>query len=221
VLQEKCIQRVGGRETISVDVRVIAATHRDLEAMMQARQFREDLFYRLSVVVIKLPPLRDRREDIPVLVRHFLGRFAAELEMAPPTITNDALDVLQTQPWPGNIRELENTTRRLLFACRGLAINGDLVQAALSAAPVTANLPGRSLAAMAADLLIEAKQGRIDDAHARLLGEAERELITQAIALADGNQAKASRWLGISRITLREKLRQFGLHPADAKEQGE
>lgn len=220
VLQEKCIQRVGGRETIQVDVRVIAATHRDLEAMMLAKQFREDLFYRLSVVVIKLPPLRERREDIPVLVKHFLARFAAELDVVQPAITPDAVDFLQMQPWPGNIRELENTTRRLLLASRGLAINSELARHAFAAAAAAINPQVRSLAQLASELLVEARQGKIEDAHARLLAEAEREIITQAIEQADGNQARAARWLGISRITLREKLRQFGLHPTDSREPG-
>jgi len=106
VLQERTIRRVGGREAISVDVRVIAATHRDPAAAMREKQFREDLFYRLSVACIRLPPLRDRVEDIPKMVRHFLGAQSAEMGIPAPPIQKEAMEFLQGQPWPGNVREL-------------------------------------------------------------------------------------------------------------------
>src|SRR5262249_19372526 len=125
VLQQQTFQRVGGTETISVDVRLLAASHRDLEAMIREGKFREDLFHRLNVVTIPLPPLRERREDVPLLVQHFLRKYAADFGAETPTIGADALAVLQAEPWPGNIRELENITRRLLLAARGLAISTD------------------------------------------------------------------------------------------------
>src|SRR5207244_9720266 len=102
VLQEKCIQRLGGKETIPVNVRVIAATHRDLEAAIKERLFREDLFYRLSVVIIAVPPLRQRPEDIPRLVKYFMQRYSSELDIPQSSIKADALGLLQSQPWPGN-----------------------------------------------------------------------------------------------------------------------
>jgi nitrogen regulation protein NR(I) len=214
VLQQQSFQRVGGTETISVDVRILAATHRDLEAMIRDGRFREDLFHRLNVVSIQLPPLRERPGDVPVLMRHFLRKYAADFGIPPPTITPEALALLEADPWPGNIRELENVTRRLLLDSRALAIAADVVRRALNARSTTAVPSGDSLAALAADLLARAQRGEIEDAHGRILADAEREIITQAILLTDGNQAKAARWLGISRLTLREKLTQLGLRPA-------
>jgi nitrogen regulation protein NR(I) len=219
VLQQQTFQRVGGTETISVDVRVIAATHRDLEGMVRDGRFREDLFHRLNVVTLRLPPLRERREDIPVLVQHFLTKYAPEFGGERPAITADALAVLQSEPWPGNIRELENVTRRLLVAARGLSIGVESVRQTLFVARSTgpASAPD-SLSALAAALLGRAQRGELHDAHAQILGVAEREVVTQAILLAQGNQAKAARWLGLSRFTLREKLKQMGLHPKTQEE---
>ncbi len=214
VLQERCLQRLGGKETIPVDVRVLAATNRDLESAIRHKQFREDLYYRLSVVVIHLPPLRQRKEDIPELVKYFLRKYAAELGVADPSIHSDAVSFLQAENWPGNVRELENVIRKVLLYAQGYTINMDHVRAALSrvALPVEATHP--SLREQADELLAGAQRGEVTDAHGRLLAAAEREIISRAIELAHGNQAKAARWLGISRLTLREKLHQFGLHPA-------
>jgi nitrogen regulation protein NR(I) len=211
VLQEQAFQRVGGTETIRVDVRILAATHRELETMIREGKFREDLWHRLNVVGIALPPLRERREDVPVLVQHFLKKYAAEFGVQPSAITPDALALLQADHWPGNIRELENVTRRLLLDARGLAINAEAVRRALGARSTEAQ--SGSLSALAAKLMARAQRGEIHDAHAQLLGEAEREILTQAILLAEGNQAKAARWLGLSRLTLREKLTALGLRP--------
>lgn len=213
VLQQQTFQRVGGSETIRVDVRVLAATHRDLEGMIREGQFREDLFHRLNVVTIQLPPLRERRDDIPLLVQHFLKRYAAEFGGEPPSITDGALALLQTDLWTGNIRELENVTRRLLLAARGLSIDAAAVRQILDARPSGATPPANSLPALAGAILSQAQRGEVQDAHAQVVAAAEREVITQAILLAHGNQAKAARWLGLSRFTLREKLKQFGLHP--------
>jgi nitrogen regulation protein NR(I) len=213
VLQQQSFQRVGGSETISVDVRIIAATHRDLEGAIRDGNFREDLFHRLNVVTIPLPPLRERREDVPLLVHHFLRKYAVDFGVEAPAITSDALAALHSETWPGNIRELENVTRRLLLDARGLAIQGETVCRVLAARRMdTAQFPS-SLSSLATALLSRAERGEIADAHGALLSEAEREIITQAILLAGGNQAKAARWLGLSRLTLREKLTQFGLRP--------
>ena len=212
VLQQQIFQRVGGSESISVDVRVIAATHRNLETMIREGKFREDLFHRLNVVSIQLPPLRERREDIPVLVQHFLRKYAGDFGVETPTISPDAVSMLEADSWPGNVRELENMTRRLLLAARGLSVNADAVRQALAARTAEPNPTNHSFNALAADLLASAQKGELQDAHARMLGEAEREILTQAITLSQGNQAKAARWLGLSRFTLREKLKQLGLH---------
>jgi len=213
ILQQQSFQRVGGSETISVDVRIIAATHHDLEAAIREGKFREDLFHRLNVVTILLPPLRGRREDIPPLVQHFLRKYAADFGVESPAITPEALAALQSETWPGNIRELENVTRRLLLDARGLAIQGETVRRVLAARPAAYAQSTDSLSALATALLSRAQRGEIGEAHRQLLAEAEREIITQAILRAEGNQAKAARWLGLSRLTLREKLTGLGLRP--------
>jgi len=213
VLQEKCLQRVGGKETIPVDVRVIAATHRDLESAIQQNQFREDLYYRLSVVVLHLPPLRERKEDIPDLLRFFVRKYAAEFAVENPAVHPDALEFLQAQPWPGNVRELENVSRKMLLLAQGYTISVGHVRTALARATLPAAAAGKTLQACADELLAAAQRGELADAYARLHETAERVLISRAIELAQGNQAKAARWLGIARLTLREKLIQFGLHP--------
>jgi DNA-binding NtrC family response regulator len=214
VLQEKTIQRLGGKETIWVDVRVIAATHRDLEAALKNRQFREDLYYRLNVVVINLPPLRERKEDIPELVRFFLRKYGAELGVESPAIHADAMEMLQSQNWPGNVRQLENFVRKVLLQAQGYTIGLDDVRAALKTAMIPPDAATLSLREYVDHLLAAAQQGDLGDAHDRLLKEAERQLFSRAIELAQGNQAKAARWVGVSRLTMREKLIQFGLHPA-------
>ena len=218
VLQEKCLERVGGKETIPVDVRVLAATHQDLETAIRQKQFREDLYYRLSVVVIQLPALRQRRDDIPELVRHFLKRHGPELGNASPSIHPEAMDFLQGHNWPGNVRELENVVRKAVLLAQSYTINLDHARTALNKTSELTYSPARSFGDYVDELLGAAQRGEIDDTYGRVLGSAERELFTRAIKLAQGNQAKAARWLGISRITMKAKLIQFGLHPTQEQE---
>jgi nitrogen regulation protein NR(I) len=213
VLQERCLQRLGGKETIPVDVRVIAATHRDLETALRHQQFREDLYYRLSVVVISLPPLRERKEDIPGLVRFFLSKYASELGVEKPSIQTEAVEFLTRQEWPGNVRELENVIRKVLLLAQGYTINVEHVQTALLRAAPPTDAAAQSLRQYVDSLLGAAQRDELNDAHTRLLQTCERELFSRAIELAQGNQAKAARWVGVSRLTMREKLIQFGLHP--------
>jgi nitrogen regulation protein NR(I) len=214
VLQEKCFQRLGGKETISVDVRVIAATHCELERAIQEKKFREDLFYRLTVVVITLPPLRERKEDIPELVKYFLQRYGSELGTGQPAIQPEAVQFLQAQYWPGNVRELENAVRKVMLLARGYTIGLEHVRSALGGATLMSRAADQSLRDYARELLASAQRGELGDAHAQILAAAENAVLSQAIELAQGNQAKAARWLGISRLTLREKLTHLGLHPS-------
>jgi transcriptional regulator with GAF, ATPase, and Fis domain len=218
VLQEKSIQRLGGRDSLRINVRVLAATHRDLEAAMREKQFREDLFFRLNVVVIEIPPLRRRPEDIPEIARYFLARYGAELGIKEPSIHPDALRFFQQQSWPGNVRELENAVRKALLMARGYPIGLDEASRACADSPTPWG-SGGSLADCVSELLGAAGRGEIENAHAALIEVAERELFTQAIQLAKGNQAKAARWLGISRLTMREKLHRLGLHPGRGEQQ--
>jgi nitrogen regulation protein NR(I) len=213
VLQERYIQRLGSETAIPVDVRVIAATHRDLELAMGEREFREDLYYRISVVTLKLPPLQERAEDIPDLVKHLLQRHGHELGIESPSIQPEAIAFLQTQPWPGNVRELENVLRQALLAARPLTISLEQVEQIMARArrPSTSFQQGQ--AHYISELLAAAQRGEIESAFARMLQDLEPELYSQAIQLAQGNQAKAARWLGVTRLKMREKLIQFGLHP--------
>lgn len=214
VLQEKCFQRVGGDELIPIDVRVLAATHRDLEIAIQEKEFREDLFYRLSVVTISLPPLNERAEDIPDLVRFFMQRHGRELDVENPSIQPDALTWLQSQPWPGNVRELENVVRRAMLLARPFAVSVTHVQQVLASAQKPVAISNQTHAAYISDLLARVQRGETEAAYAKMVLEMEQELFTQAIQLAQGNQAKAARWLGVTRLKMREKLIQLGLHAA-------
>jgi nitrogen regulation protein NR(I) len=218
VLQERSLQRVGGRETIPVDVRVICATHRDLETAMREKLFREDLFYRLNVVVISVPPLRQRREDIQDLMAYFLRKFGQELGTGDPSIHPDALEFLRGQPWPGNVRELENVARRALLVSQGYTINVDHVRMALDKGTGVPEPSRRVLGEFVEQMLAESRGQEEGDVYQRVIQAVERELFGRAIQHARGNQAKASRWLGVNRITMRAKLVQFGLHPK--QEQG-
>jgi DNA-binding NtrC family response regulator len=157
--------------------------------------------------------LRNRREDVPDLVRYFLGRHGPDLGNAGPSIHPEAVDFLQSQSWPGNVRELENVVRKALLAAQGYTINLDHVRSALSKTGGEVYSAMRPFGEYVDELLAAARRGEITDAHARVLETAERELFARAIQQAHGNQAKAARWLGISRITMKAKLVQFGLHP--------
>ena len=214
VLQERSLQRLGGKETIPVDVRVIAATHQDLEGAIKRNQFREDLYYRISVVVLNLPPLRERPEDIPDLARFFLNKYAGDFHAHQPSIHGEALCFLQAQSWPGNVRELENVIRKVLLQARGYTISAEHVRAALARPGPLPVMAEKSLHSFADELIAAAQRGEISDAYAQLHEASERILIGRAIEKAQGNQAQAARWLGISRLTLREKLIHFGLHPS-------
>jgi DNA-binding NtrC family response regulator len=217
VLQEKYIQRVGGNEKMSVDVRVLAATHRDLESAMKERQFREDLFYRLSGVTVTLPPLVQRTEDIPELVKYFMHRSGPELEIKSPSIQPEAIAFLQSQVWPGNVRELENVVRQSLLLARGYSISLDHAQQAYTRTRKPVAASDQTIAGYFTELLTHAQHGELAGVHARMIEEMERELYTRAIQLAEGNQAQAARWLGVTRTTMREKLIRFGLRPAGEK----
>lgn len=213
VLQEKTIQRVGGDEVLPVDVRVLAATHRDLEAAIREREFREDLYYRLSVVTIRLPSLSERAEDIPELVRFFIRRYAQELSVENPSIQPEATAWLQAQSWRGNVRELENVVRQALLLARPFAISLEHVQKVVDRSRHPSNGDGQTHAVYVTDLLARVQRGEEQNAYAKMIADMEPELFRQAIHLAQGNQAKAARWLGVTRLKMREKLTEFGLHP--------
>ncbi|QIF04579.1 sigma-54 dependent transcriptional regulator [Roseimicrobium sp. ORNL1] len=213
VLQEKRIQRVGGREDIPVDVRFIAATHRNLEDMINKGEFREDLYYRLNVATIQLPPLRERPEDLPLLVDYFLAKYAEDFGIEKASIAPEAVQCLQQQPWPGNVRQVQNILRKALLKRRSYTITEDDVRELIAeSALVRPRQEQNTLAEAAGQMLRRAMDGEIPGAYAEMQRLMERELIGAAMDLSEGNKAKAARWLGISRLTLREKLHQHGLN---------
>ena len=200
ILQEREFERVGGTETVKVDVRFIAATHRDLETMIRAGGFREDLFYRLNVLPIEVPALRARPGDITVLARHFASVAAQANGRAGCTLDAQASALLAAQPWPGNVRQLENFVERLIVLYDGPLVLRDHVEREL-AREAARERPAR---ASATDLRSRSPL----DAQRR---DAEREAVAEALAHANNNRSLAARILGISRRTLYNKLEELGL----------
>ncbi len=214
VLQEGEFSRAGGREILTANVRVIAATHQDLRALINEGKFREDLFYRLNVVPIRLPALRERIEDIADLTRHFL--LQAENEGLPSkVISKDAIEILKVQPWTGNVRELENLIRRLAVLCPDDTINAKIVSQEIAARPSSAVEPKRGGSESLSNS-IENHLKRYFDLHGdelppaglydRILKEVELPLIALSLAATRGNQLKTAELLGINRNTLRKKI---------------
>lgn len=216
VLQEGEYTTVGGRTPIKTDVRIIAATHRDLKQLVQQGLFREDLFYRLNVVPIRVPPLRERRDDIPDLVRHFLGMCADE-GLPQKTLTQAAIDRLKAARWSGNVRELENVVRRLAALYAQDQIDVDVIEAELSDQPIYGEQSSVNLEKESLSQSVERHLKRYFEAHrdnfpaagvySQVLKEFERPLITLCLELTDGNQVKAADILGLNRNTLRKKIR--------------
>ncbi|MEW6446860.1 MAG: sigma-54 dependent transcriptional regulator [Bacillota bacterium] len=195
VLQEKEFDRVGGTKTIKVNARIIAATNRDLAAMVCEGSFRADLFYRLNVVTIRVPPLRQRKDDIPLLADHFVKQAAARLKKPVQGISDEARELFEAYDWPGNVRELRNVCERAVVLTRGLFITPNDLPATLQPEFQTAELTER----LAGQTLHE------------ILGEVERNIILRALRKYDFNRTKTAEALGINRRTLYEKIKEYGL----------
>jgi len=212
LLQEKSIERLGGREPIPVDVRVIAATNRDLEAALEEGRFREDLYYRLKVVTFWLPPLRERTGDIPLLADYFLTRFAAEMELANPGITAPAKEMLNAFGWPGNVRELANTMQKALIFSRGCPIGPEDIAQATGAEGAGKN--GVDLGQHDAirqwvrGTLAAGSEGNVFDS---LMDQFARLLITEVLNHTGGNRTRAAKILGLSRPTLLARIEKYRL----------
>jgi nitrogen regulation protein NR(I) len=216
VLQSGTFERVGGNQPLKVNVRVIAATNKPLEQAVAARQFREDLFYRLNVVRIHIPPLRDRREDIPLLVNYFLKKIAKEQERQPKSIATAAVKALEKYHWPGNVRELENIIRRAHVIAKSEAIlPADLpveVTGQSTSSLVLPTTAGEGAASDAATLARQLFQIAKRDPKLKILPAVERELVIEALKDTANNQVHAAKLLGITRATLRKRIEKFGIH---------
>jgi two-component system nitrogen regulation response regulator GlnG len=215
-LQSGTFERVGGNQPIQVDVRVIAATNKPLEAAVAAKQFREDLFYRLNVVRIPIPPLRERPDDIPLLVNYFLEKNARELKRPPKSVAASVIKTLEKYHWPGNVRELENAIRRAHVMAKSDAIllsdlppeiSGKNSSAILPTAGVAGEAAATDAAALARQLFQWAKR----DPKLKVIPAVERELVIQALKETNDNQVHAAKLLGITRATLRKRIDKFGI----------
>jgi two-component system response regulator AtoC len=213
LLQDREIERLGGTKTLPVDVRVVAATHRDLETMVDRGQFRQDLFYRLNVVEVWLPPLRARREDIPSLARHFCETFAPESPNPGATLDDSALRALRAQRWPGNVRQLQNLVERLVVMSETRVIGEAAVRAELEKQVRFVTQPGGTSGTLTPCVAAESaipQESRVGPLQEELQA-AERAVIQRALRHAGDNRALAARLLGVSRSTLYLKLEEHGL----------
>jgi len=219
VLQEGEFTTVGGRQPIRANVRIVAATHRDLRQAIRAGQFREDLFYRLNVVPIRLPPLRERLEDIPVLARHFLEK-ARESGLPAKSLDQSAVERLRQHRWPGNVRELENLMRRLAALYAQETITDEVIGVELQETGVDLeqhNSAGPEPLALAVErhirqFLAASRDGMpMRDIYDQVIAEVERPLIQMTLSATRGNQIKAASMLGLNRNTLRKKIRDLDI----------
>jgi DNA-binding NtrC family response regulator len=212
LLQDQSFERVGGHETVRTDVRVIASTHRDLRARATEEKFRSDLYYRLGVFTIHLPPLRDRGDDLPMLVQHYVRRFSRELGRDVRETSPEALERLRAYSWPGNIRELQSVLKQSLLHASGTVLLPAFLPD-LSPSPGEALPPSRPPEKQDLDEFIRRRlTPEADDLYAETHRQVDRRLLQLALEFTQGNQRDAARVLGISRQTMRVKLRALGLH---------
>ena len=198
VIQEKEFMRLGSVETIRVDARIIAATNADLHRLMADLKFREDLYYRLNVITIQLPPLRRKREDIPLLVQHFLQKYSEENKRKVRDVTPDAMRILMDHAWPGNVRELENTIERAVVLCTGDRITPELLPDYLRY-PMRSDQPA---------MVVPAEGLSLKDA----VSAYERTMILQSLEIANGVQKRAAELLQVKPSTLNEMMKRLGIH---------
>jgi len=209
VLQNGEVTSVGGRDVIHVDVRIIAATHRDLDEEVKQGRFREDLLYRLRVVPIHMPPLRDRPEDIGLLARTFVSRYAGELSEGPTDLAEATVESLLAYPWPGNVRELENAIKRALVLHSGGVLAPDDFDFLTAGDGTGGAMSLTELVASEVDAVLD--EADPDDVHRRILERVERPLLETVLARTEGNQIRAAALLGINRNTLRKKISELDI----------
>ncbi|MBW2622680.1 MAG: sigma-54-dependent Fis family transcriptional regulator [Deltaproteobacteria bacterium] len=213
LLQEKNIERLGGRETVPVDVRIIAATNRDLEKGLSEGRFREDLYFRLKVVSIWLPPLRERIDDIPLLTTYFLNKHSTEIGIVNPGITEEGTAALTSHPWPGNVRELSNALQKTLIFNQGAPIRAEDISQAVSGKDI-----GRKLDSENGEQVMkhwirqELTEKTSKNIFETCMDRYARLLITEALNLTGGNRSQAAKLLGMSRPTLHSKIEKYHLN---------
>jgi two-component system nitrogen regulation response regulator GlnG len=219
LLQDQTFERLGGNETIRTDVRLIASTHRDLRVRAAEDKFRPDLYYRLGVFTIQLPPLRDRLEDLPILVQHYLRRFSAELGREVREIAPEAMARLRAYPWPGNIRELQSVLRQALLRASGTVLLPAFLPDLSGIPSVRPSAPAIVEPLFDLERFIRQRLAPLThDLSAETHREVDRLLMTLALEYTHGNHRDAAKLLGISRQTMRVKLRALGLHVAHSVE---
>jgi len=211
LLQEKSIERLGGREPIDVDVRIIAATNRNLETALEEGRFREDLYYRLNVVTFTMPPLRERLDDVPMLAEYFLKKFAQHMGVSNPGLTPEAKTMLSTFPWPGNVRELANTMEKCLIFCRGRPIGpDDVTEQVLGSKHRTGGTPN-GLDSILRNWARQALAGGGENLLGELTDHVTRLIVSEALIMTGGNRTRAAELLGLSRPTLLAKMDKLNL----------
>ncbi|MFA6224480.1 MAG: sigma-54 dependent transcriptional regulator [Desulfomonilaceae bacterium] len=211
LLQERSIERLGGRSPIPVDVRVIAATNRDLEAALADGRFREDLYYRLKVVTLSLPPLRERNGDISILAEYFLKRYSKEMAIDSPGLTREARLVMESYSWPGNVRELANTVQKALIFSRGAPISSDEISEAIRIETDGRETWDQShLDSMHEWIKRSLNSGR-ENVFVDMIDEFSRIVMTEALSITRGNRSQAAKLLGLSRPTLLAKIEKYGI----------
>lgn len=224
VLQDQRFQRIGGSEMIATDVRLIAATNRDLEQMMQAGQFRADLYYRLNVFTIRLPPLRERGDDLELLVEYLLRRYSREMGKHVDQIAPEAWELMRRYAWPGNVRELQSAVKQAIVRAIGPVLMPEFLPDAVRSADATAAAPppapGEPLAAELTRLIATRLQAGTTSLYNDVISTVERQLLLETLQHTGQNRSEAARLLGISRSTLRLKLAALGLG-ADPSSPGE
>lgn len=212
LLQEKSIERLGGRSPIPVDVRVLAATNRDLEAALAEGRFREDLYYRLKVVTLRLPPLRERASDITMLADYFLKKHANEMNINSPGVTEEAKAILNNYSWPGNVRELGNTVQKALIFSRGAPINAEEITQAIRGESAERDpVPEREDETIREWVRDALAVGSGDKVFSDIIDRFAGLLITEALNLTGGNRSQAAKILGLSRPTLLAKIEKYGI----------
>lgn len=214
VLQEREFERVGDTQTIEVDVRVIAASNRDLWQLVSTGSFREDLYWRLNVVPIHIPPLRERREDIPALVGHFLDYYNELNERYVVHVSREVMDIMQKHDWPGNVRELQNYVERAVVTAEGDEFTTDLLPDSMLTRAPRSGLQRADLDSLTREVVqrgLAESGSKEKQLHLKIVNRVERELIAQVLKECDYVQTKAAARLGINRNTLHKKIKEYGL----------